>query len=109
MLSRLFLKPPTLSYPIPNYTTCSKPSNKPERKAANMNALFQTISGCLQHAAGTATLFDAWLKSVAVLTVAAGLCWLLPRAAAATRHRIWFLAVAQPALLAVARLPAALL
>ena len=71
-----------------------------------MNALFQTISGCLQHAAGTAPLFDAWLKSVAVLTVAAGLCWLLPRAAAATRHWIWFLAVASlPCLLLLACLP----
>ena len=71
-----------------------------------MNALFQTISGCLQHVAGTAPLFDAWLKSLAVLTVAAGLCWLLPRAAAATRHWIWFLAVASlPCLLLLACLP----
>jgi beta-lactamase regulating signal transducer with metallopeptidase domain len=68
--------------------------------------LFQTICGCLQHAAGTAPLFDAWPKSVAVLTVAAGLCWLLPRAAAATRHWIWFLAVASlPCLLLLACLP----
>ena len=71
-----------------------------------MNALFQTISGYLQHAAGTAPLFDAWLKSVAVLAVAAGLCWLLPRAAATTRHWIWFLALASlPCLLLLACLP----
>jgi hypothetical protein len=71
-----------------------------------MNALFQTLSGYLQHAAGTAPLFDAWLKSLAVLAVAAGLCWLLPRAAAATRHWIWFLAVASlPCLLLLACLP----
>ena len=41
-----------------------------------------------------------------MLTVAAGLCWLLPRAAAATRHWIWFLAVASlPCLLLLACLP----
>jgi beta-lactamase regulating signal transducer with metallopeptidase domain len=51
-------------------------------------------------------MFDAWLKSLVVLAVASGLCLLLPRAAAATRHRIWFLAVASlPCLLMLACLP----
>ena len=51
-------------------------------------------------------MFDAWLKSLVVLAVASGLCLLLPRAAAATRHRIWFLAVASlPCLLLLACLP----
>ena len=71
-----------------------------------MNASVQPISSYLQHAAITAPMFDAWLKSLVVLAVAAGLCLLLPRAAAATRHRIWFLAVASlPCLLLLACLP----
>jgi beta-lactamase regulating signal transducer with metallopeptidase domain len=71
-----------------------------------MNALNHTISSCLQHAAFTAPFLDAWLKSVAVLVVAASLCFLLPRAAAATRHWIWFLAVASlPCLLLLSCLP----
>ncbi len=71
-----------------------------------MNALIQTISNYLQHAAFTAPLLDAWLKSLVVLAVAAGLCFLLPRAAAATRHWIWFLAVASlPCLLLLSCLP----
>ena len=59
-----------------------------------MNALIHTISSYLQHAAFTAPFLDAWLKSLVVLAAAAGLCFLLPRATAATRHWIWFLAVA---------------
>ena len=71
-----------------------------------MNTLIQTISNYLQHAAFTAPFFDAWLKSLVVLAVAAGLCLLLPRAAAATRHWVWFLAVASlPCLLLLACLP----
>ena len=71
-----------------------------------MNALLQTISNYLQHAALTAPFLDAWPKSLAILAVAAGLCLLLPRAAAATRHWIWFLAVASvPCLLLLACLP----
>ncbi|MGD0259069.1 MAG: M56 family metallopeptidase [Verrucomicrobiota bacterium] len=71
-----------------------------------MNPLIQTISNCLQHAAFTAPFFDAWLKSLAVLAVATGLCLLLPRAAAATRHWLWFLAVASlPCLLLLSCLP----
>jgi beta-lactamase regulating signal transducer with metallopeptidase domain/biopolymer transport protein ExbD len=71
-----------------------------------MNALIQTISSYLQHAAFTAPFLDAWLKSLVVLAVAAGLCLLLTRAAAATRHWIWFLAVASlPCLLLLSCLP----
>jgi beta-lactamase regulating signal transducer with metallopeptidase domain len=71
-----------------------------------MNALLQTISNYLQHATLTAPFLDALPKSVAILAVAAGLCLLLPRAAAATRHWIWFLAVASvPCLLLLACLP----
>ena len=71
-----------------------------------MNALAQTIASFLQHAAFTAPFFDVWLKSVAVLAAAAVLSLVLPRAAAATRHWIWFLAVASlPCLLLPAWLP----
>jgi beta-lactamase regulating signal transducer with metallopeptidase domain len=71
-----------------------------------MNTLIQAISSSLQHAAFTAPFLDAWLKSLVVLAVAAGLCLLLPRAAAATRHWIWFMAVASlPCLLLLACLP----
>jgi beta-lactamase regulating signal transducer with metallopeptidase domain/tetratricopeptide (TPR) repeat protein len=71
-----------------------------------MNTLIQAISSYFQHAAFTAPFLDAWLKSLVVLAVAAGLCFLLPRAAAATRHWIWFLAVASlPCLLLLACLP----
>jgi beta-lactamase regulating signal transducer with metallopeptidase domain len=71
-----------------------------------MNTLIQTILNHLPHAAFTAPFFDAWLKSLVVLAVAAGLCRLLPRAAAATRHWVWFLAVASlPCLLLLSCLP----
>jgi beta-lactamase regulating signal transducer with metallopeptidase domain len=71
-----------------------------------MNALNHTISSYLQHAALTAPFLDAWHKSLIVLAVAAGLCCLLRRAAAATRHWIWFLAVASlPCLLLLTYLP----
>ena len=71
-----------------------------------MDALFQTLSNYVQHAAFIALFFDVWLKSLAVMAVGASLCLLLPRAAAATRHRIWFLAVASlPCLLLLACLP----
>jgi beta-lactamase regulating signal transducer with metallopeptidase domain/biopolymer transport protein ExbD len=59
-----------------------------------MNTLIETISHYLQNSAFTALFFDAWLKSLAVLAVAGGMCLLLRRAAAATRHWIWFLALA---------------
>jgi beta-lactamase regulating signal transducer with metallopeptidase domain/tetratricopeptide (TPR) repeat protein len=74
--------------------------------AANMNTPIQAISSYFLHSAFTTLFFDAWLKSLAVLTVAGGLCCLLRRAAAATRHWVWFLAVASlPCLLLLAAVP----
>jgi beta-lactamase regulating signal transducer with metallopeptidase domain/biopolymer transport protein ExbD len=71
-----------------------------------MNTLLETTSHYLQNSAFTALFFDAWLKSLAVLAVAGGLCFLLRRAAAATRHWIWFLALASlPCLLLLAWAP----
>lgn len=71
-----------------------------------MNTFIPSILSYVQHAAFTAPLFDAWLKSLVVLAVAASLCLLLPRAAAATRHWVWFLAMASlPCLLLLAWLP----
>jgi hypothetical protein len=71
-----------------------------------MNTLIQTLWSYLQHAAFTGPFLDAWIKSMVVLAVAAGLCFLLPRAAAATRHWIWFLAMASlPCLLLLSWLP----
>jgi len=59
-----------------------------------MNTLLANITHYLQNSALTALFCDAWLKSLAVLAVAGGLCFLLRRAAAAARHWIWFLALA---------------
>jgi beta-lactamase regulating signal transducer with metallopeptidase domain len=71
-----------------------------------MNAVIHTISLYFQHATLSAPLLDVWLKSLAVLGVAGALSLLLPRAAAATRHWIWFLAVASlPCLLLLSCLP----
>jgi len=71
-----------------------------------MNPLIESISHYLQDSAFPALLLDAWLKSLAVLAVAGGLCFLLRRAAAATRHWIWFLALATlPCLLLLAWAP----
>jgi len=42
----------------------------------------------------TASAFDVWLKSFAVLMLAGGTCLIWRRASAATRHLIWFLALA---------------
>ena len=71
-----------------------------------MNALIEMISGYLHHSAYIALLFDAWLKSLAVLAVASAMCFVLRRAAAATRHWIWFLALASlPCLLLLTKAP----
>jgi hypothetical protein len=71
-----------------------------------MNTLIETISHYLQNSAFTALFFDVWLKSLAVLAVAGGLCFLLRRAAAATRHWIWVVALASlPCLLLLAWVP----
>jgi beta-lactamase regulating signal transducer with metallopeptidase domain/tetratricopeptide (TPR) repeat protein len=71
-----------------------------------MNALSELTGGWLHDAAFTALFFDAWLKSLAVLAVAGGLGLCCRRAAAATRHWIWFLALASlPCLLLFSALP----
>ena len=59
-----------------------------------MNALVEMIAGYLHHSALPAAFFDAWVQSLAVLAMAGGLCFGCRRAAAATRHWIWFLALA---------------
>ena len=71
-----------------------------------MNALIESTSHYLHVSAFTALFFDVWLKSLAVLAVAGSLCFLLRRAAAATRHWIWFVALASlPCLLLLAWVP----
>ena len=59
-----------------------------------MNSWMTFTSTPAQAAGFTAVLLDALLKSLLVLTLAAGICTLWRRSAAATRHLIWFLAVA---------------
>jgi beta-lactamase regulating signal transducer with metallopeptidase domain/biopolymer transport protein ExbD len=72
----------------------------------DMNALIESTSHYLHNSAFTALFFDAWLKSLADLAVAGGLCFLLRRAAAATRHWIWFVALASlPCLLLLTWVP----
>ena len=58
-----------------------------------MHAIFETISSLLQDPRFAAAWFDALLKSFVVLGFAGGVCLLWRRAAAATRHLIWFLAL----------------
>ena len=71
-----------------------------------MNALIELIGRCLHDAALTTLLFDAWVKSLALLAVAGVLCLCCRRAAAATRHWIWFLALASlPGLLLLSTVP----
>jgi bla regulator protein BlaR1 len=71
-----------------------------------MNTLNGIISNFLGHAAFTAPLFDALLKSFVLLALAGLLCLCCRRAAAATRHLIWLLAVASlPCLPLLASLP----
>jgi beta-lactamase regulating signal transducer with metallopeptidase domain len=59
-----------------------------------MNSPVETISNFIQNAHFAAWFFDALLKSFVVLALAGGVCALARRASAATRHLIWFLAVA---------------
>ena len=71
-----------------------------------MNALNNLIGGWLHDTALTALFFDVWVKSLVVLAVAGGMCFVLRRAAAATRHLIWFLAlVSLPCLLLLSAVP----
>jgi len=64
-----------------------------------MNPLLQNLSHYLQSAQCAALCLDAMLKSLVVLALAGGVCALWRRASAATRHLIWFLAVASLPLL----------
>ncbi len=71
-----------------------------------MNGWIELIGRCLHDAALTTLFFDAWVKSLALLAVAGGLCLCCRRAAAATRHWIWFLALASlPCLLLLSTVP----
>jgi beta-lactamase regulating signal transducer with metallopeptidase domain len=73
-----------------------------------MNALIEATANYLQHSAFATLFFDAGLKSLAVLIVAGVLCVCCWRAAAATRHWIWFLGLASlPCLLLLAWVPRA--
>src|SRR5947209_8400061 len=64
-----------------------------------MHAFTTTVSHFLQNSNFAAAFFDASLKSLGILTLAGGWCICWRRAAAATRHLIWFLAVLGLALL----------
>jgi beta-lactamase regulating signal transducer with metallopeptidase domain len=59
-----------------------------------MNTLIENLFQHLQSAPFAALFLDALLKSFIVLALAGGVCALWRRASAATRHCIWFLAVA---------------
>ena len=59
-----------------------------------MNTMIENLSIQLQSAAWAALLLDALLKSFIVLALAGAVCALWRRASAATRHLLWFLAVA---------------
>ena len=73
-----------------------------------MNPSIHTIASYLEQAALTAPLFDTLLKSIIILAMAAGLCLLLPRAAAATRHWALFVGMASlPCLLLLSAVPQA--
>ena len=59
-----------------------------------MNSSIENLSNFIQNAHFAAWFFDALLKSFIVLALAGGVCALSRRASAATRHLVWFLAVA---------------
>ena len=59
-----------------------------------MNTWFAFVSHSIQNFHCAALFFDAFLKSFIVLALAGGVCALWRRSSAATRHLIWFLAVA---------------
>jgi beta-lactamase regulating signal transducer with metallopeptidase domain len=59
-----------------------------------MHSLITIVSNSIQNSRFTALFFDAALKGLVVLALAGGVCALWRRASAATRHLIWFLAVA---------------
>jgi beta-lactamase regulating signal transducer with metallopeptidase domain len=59
-----------------------------------MKAWIELLSKPVQDAHFTALFLDAMIKSFVVLALAAGTCALWRRASAATRHLVWFSAVA---------------
>jgi beta-lactamase regulating signal transducer with metallopeptidase domain len=59
-----------------------------------MHPIIELISNFVQRVHFAAWFFDALLKSFVVLALAGGICALARRTSAATRHLIWFLAVA---------------
>src|SRR5438034_1129193 len=59
-----------------------------------MNSLIEIISNHVPNSNFTAAFLDASIKSFAILALAGGVCLCWRRASAATRHLIWFLAVA---------------
>lgn len=59
-----------------------------------MSSFLEIVSNSIQNSNSAALFLDALLKSFVVLAVAGALCFFLRRASAATRHLIWFLAVA---------------
>ena len=59
-----------------------------------MNTWFAFVSHSIQNSHCAALFLDAFLKSFIVLALAGGVCVLWRRSSAATRHLIWFLAVA---------------
>ena len=59
-----------------------------------MNLLFEHLQNHIQNVHFAAWFFDALLKSFIVLALAGGICTLWRGTSAATRHLIWFLAVA---------------
>ncbi|MGO8682658.1 MAG: M56 family metallopeptidase [Limisphaerales bacterium] len=59
-----------------------------------MNTWFAFVSHSIQNSHCATLFLDAFLKSFIVLALAGGVCALWRRSSAATRHLIWFLAVA---------------
>ena len=59
-----------------------------------MSPLIENISNYVPNSNFTAAFLDASIKSFAILALAGGVCLCWRRASAATRHLIWFLAVA---------------
>ncbi len=59
-----------------------------------MNAPIETLSHLIQNSHVVPLFLDALIKSIVVLTTAGAMCFLWRSASAATRHLIWFVAVA---------------
>src|SRR5947207_8778366 len=59
-----------------------------------MNSLIEIISNHVPNSNFTAAFLDASINSFAILALTGGVCLCWRRASAATRHLIWFLAVA---------------